>query len=101
MTVAKEAELALLKNANIALRGFARQEIPGILPDSEMQQRAYLTLRLTKKRVTSQDLLNYLQTQSSSSGDTAEVAQEYWAVPKTNFTGPDLPEEIETNRLIP
>ena len=43
MTAAKEAELALLKSANIALRGFARQEIPGILPDNEMQRRAYLT----------------------------------------------------------
>ena len=91
MIAAKEAELALLKSANIALLNFASQDIPGILPNSEMQQQAYVQLRTTKKRATSQDLLNYLASRSSSSGDTAEVAQEYGAVPKTNFPGGTSP----------
>ena len=47
LTVAKQADLALLKSANIALRGFARQDYTGILPDCPVQQRAYINLRMT------------------------------------------------------
>ena len=62
LTVAKQADLALLKSANTALRGFARQDYTGILPDCPVQQRAYINLRMTKKRISPQKFLNHLAT---------------------------------------
>ena len=78
LTVARQEDLALLQKANIALRNFARQDYAGIEPDNVMQQRAYITLRTTKKRVSPQDFLNYIATASSSAGNTSEVIHEFW-----------------------
>ena len=51
LTVAKQEELAALQKAQVALRGYERQDFAGIEPNNVEHQRAYLTLRTTKKRV--------------------------------------------------
>ena len=85
-----------MESANVALCGFARQDYQGILPDSDMQQRAYITFCMTSKRVSPNDFVNYLATATSSAGNSAEVIQELWTVPNINFPG-ELLEEIAAN----
>ena len=75
LTVARQEELAALQKAQIALRGYERQEFAGIEPNNIEHQRAYLTLRTTRKRVSPQDFLKYIKSIQSSSGEGAACIQ--------------------------
>ena len=74
--VQAEAEVTTEK-ALSALRGMKRDGFK-VEPHNKEHQAAYITLRDTNARVKPHDLLNYLESQTTSVSYGAETALEFW-----------------------
>ena len=98
-TQTHQADSVSVQKAVVALHGFKRQNIQGINPADPLQLRACITLRETMNRVTPEQFLNFLKSQTASVSSGAETTQSFWAVPKCNFA--ELPPDIAANLVSP
>ena len=83
LAVKAEAEVTTEK-ALSALRGMKRDGFK-VEPHNKEHQAAYITLRDTNPRVKGNELLNYLESQTTSVSFGAETALEYWGGAKAKF----------------
>ena len=91
--VAKRKKDVSMFDAANALREYARQGAD-VDPKSDEHRRAYIALRDTHARCSSEQFAKYLESVKTKVSQGAISRQEYWAVPKVNF--PDgLPEHIQ------
>ena len=97
--VQAEAEVTIDKAVS-ALGGMKRAGF-AVQPHNKKHQAAYITLRDTLSRVKPHDLLNYLESQTTSVSYGAKTALEFWGVPKKNYKRvQDLPAEVHEKNAL-
>ena len=69
----------------VSALGYMQRQGFAVEPHNKKHQAAYITLRDTLPRVKPHDLLNYLESQTTSVSYGAETALEFWGVPKKNY----------------
>ena len=98
-TVAKVADDANMKRANVALRRFRTLGFDDIKPNDEEHLRAWLSLHATQTRVDAQMVLTFLATKVDTVDYGARTLQRFWGVPRSNFPH-GLPDDLVDYHVV-